>query len=397
MGGSTSQQRASQAGDPHSELLDWVIVGGGPHGVCAGRALVALGGMLRIVEPSGELLSRWNARAAEVDMTSMRSPASDHLDDAPVSLHHFLHRPEHADVATLAGVYRRPTLAAFQRHSQDVVDRHGLGQLVTRGRVDGIQPDGDHLLVEGEGVQLRSRRVLIATGSNTARVPAWAQRLRSEGAPVGHVFDGDAGWDHDLIGGGISAVQRALMVHRKSGKPVRIWTRSPIRVADFAFDKDWSKHRFAARWAELSEQDRLDFLGRYGIGGSVPGGLEKRLRAAVRRGSIVLKEEIPEVTWEASRRRLVLRGDSETFESEGITLVTGLEPERISGWLQDTADRLDLPTAQGLPRLSGDMHWGRGIHISGPLARLRLGPMASQIVGARWATSKLPGVRMQPV
>ena len=157
-----SQENAGHTEQPPGALLDWVIVGGGPHGVCAARALVALGQKLRIVEPSGELLHRWSARAGEVDMTSMRSPASDHLDDAPVSLHHFLHRPEHADVATLAGVYQRPTLGAFQRHSQDVIDRHGLGQLLVRGRVHGIHANGDHLLVEGEGVELRAQRVLVA-------------------------------------------------------------------------------------------------------------------------------------------------------------------------------------------------------------------------------------------
>ena len=40
---------------------------------------------------------------------------------------------------------------------------------------------------------------------------------------------------------------------------------------------------------------------------------------------------------------------------------------------------------------------GGGLHRSGPLTRLRLGPMASNIVGGRWATSRLPGARMQAV
>ena len=66
-------------------------------------------------------------------------------------------------------------------------------------------------------------------------------------------------------------------------------------------------------------------------------------------------------------------------------------------WLGATAQRLGLPVVQGLPRLDADMQWGQGIHVCGPLARLRLGPMAPNLVGARWAVSRLPGVRMQPV
>ncbi|MEO0650544.1 MAG: hypothetical protein AAFZ65_07700 [Planctomycetota bacterium] len=66
----------------------------------------------------------------------------------------------------------------------------------------------------------------------------------------------------------------------------------------------------------------------------------------------------------------------------------------LPDWLQVAAEGHGLPTVAGLPRLDGEMHWGAGIHFSGPLARL--GPLASNIVGARWAASLLPGVRMQP-
>ncbi len=84
------------------------------------------------------------------------------------------------------------------------------------------------------------------------------------------------------------------------------------------------------------------------------------------------------------------------MESSALTLATGIEPERVGGWLRTAADRLALPVRANLPRLQPDMHWGRGVYVCGPLARSRLGPMASNLIGARWAASLLPGVDMQP-
>ncbi len=330
-------------------------------------------------------------------MTSMRSPVSHHLGEDPSSLHHFLHRPEHKDVASLAGIFRRPTYEAFLRHSQDVIDRHGLEDSMVCGRVGSVKPEGQHLLVQGEGVELRTRRLLIATGSNVPRVPAWARKLQKDGAPIRHLFGSNGGWERDLLGGGISAVQRALMVHRETKKPVRIWMRRPIQVADFDYDWTWGKHKFQARWSKKTEHEKLEFLDRYMSRGSVPEGLAARLRRSVRRGSIIVELGTPTVEWDAKSERLILRGERQPVESSGLALVTGLERESVSGWVKTTADQLGLPTAGGLPRLDEQMHWGRGVYVSGPLARLRLGPTSTNIVGGRWAAAKLPGVRMQPV
>lgn len=383
--------------DTASDLHDWVIVGGGPHGVCAGQALQTHGASIRIIDPSGRLLDRWGSRAGAVGMTWMRSPVGHHLDAQPGSLHQFLHRRENAEIAELAGTFRRPRYDAFLRHSRALVARHRLDEALIRGRVDSIRTERGHLLVQGEGVEVAARRVLIATGSNVPRMPSWARQLQREGAPIHHTFGPCSRLDHDVVGGGISAVQRALMVHRSTGQAVRLWMRRPVRVADFDVDRSWVKHHFVGRWSDLQVPARLAFLDRHAVGGSVPSGLAARLARAVRRGSIELRHEVPAVEWDAAQGHLLLRGVGRTVESSGLTLATGLRRETVSGWLRSSAERLGLPVINGIPRLSEDMHWGRGVHVCGPLARLRLGPMATNIVGARWAASKLPSVRMQPV
>lgn len=379
----------------HSDLHDWIVVGGGPHGVCASRALRARGLSVRIVDPSGQLLERWEERAKSVAMSWMRSPVSHHLDDKPNSLHHFVHRPTNADVANLSGIFRLPTHAAFLRHSREVIEQHNLDAYVVPGRVESIARKTDHLVLHGKNLELRGRRVLIATGSNSRRTPDWAQRLHTEGAPVQHVFERGAPLQQDLLGGGISAIQRALMALQADLQPVRLWLRSPIEVSEFDYDRQWAKHLFLSKWGRLGEPERLDFLRRNPTRGSVTPILSERLQRAVRQGKIELEHRVPSVEWSPGDGRVILRTGERTVESTGLTLMTGFAPELVSGWLGRTAEELGLPLINGLPRLDQDMHWGHGIHVSGPLARLRLGPMAANLIGARWATSLLPPIRMQ--
>ncbi len=377
-------------------ILDWVVVGGGPHGVCAARALQAAGTELRIIDPSGELLHRWSARARAVAMTWMRSPVSHHLDHHPTELHHFLHHRDNSDVASLTRPFLRPTHAAFLRHTRHIIARDRLRDAVLPGRVASVRHDGCCLVIEGEGLLLRARRVLLATGSNRMRIPGWARRLREEGAVANHVFEAGEALAVDIVGGGISAVQRALEVWRRTRQSVRLWARRPIAVAEFDNDQSLTQARFLGRWSRFDDAQRLAFLGRHAARGSVPPGLWARLSTAIRRGHVRLHQGAFRVERSSASRRLILTGAGGAVESSGLALATGLEPEQVDGWLQTSADRLGLPVRASLPRLQADMHWGRGVYVCGPLARLRLGPMASNLVGARWAASLLPGVKMQP-
>ncbi len=377
-------------------VLDWVVVGGGPHGVCAARALRAAGAELRVVDPSGELLHRWSTRAQAVSMTWMRSSVGHHLDHHPTDLHHFLHRRDNADVATLARPYLRPTHAAFLRHARHVMARDRLHDAVLQGRVESLRDDGDSLVVEGSGLLLRARRVLLATGSNQLKIPAWARRLRREGAAVDHVFEPGGALASEIVGGGISAVQRALEVWRRSKRTVGLWVRRPLQIADFDNEQSLTRARFLAWWCRLEEPKRHAFLERHAARGSVPPGLWTRLKRAVRRGRVRLHQGEPRVERARGDQRLILTGAGGRVESSGLTLATGFEPEQISGWLRAVTEQLELPERTGLPALQRDMHWGRGVYVCGPLARLRLGPMASNLIGARWAASLLPGVEMQP-
>jgi len=51
---------------------------------------------------------------------------------------------------------------------------------------------------------------------------------------------------------------------------------------------------------------------------------------------------------------------------------------------------LGLPCAPcGFPRVDGRLHWRHGIHVTGPLAELVVGPVSRNIIGARLASERL--------
>ena len=73
--------------------LDWVIIGGGIHGVHIAARLLGEAEVspekLRIVDPAEQLLARWKSHTTTTGMSHLRSPAVHHLDLDPWSLQRF--------------------------------------------------------------------------------------------------------------------------------------------------------------------------------------------------------------------------------------------------------------------------------------------------------------------
>lgn len=73
--------------------FDWLVVGGGIHGVHVAARLIAEAGVppdrLGIVDPGERLLARWRACTTVTGMTHLRSPSVHHLDLDPHALQLF--------------------------------------------------------------------------------------------------------------------------------------------------------------------------------------------------------------------------------------------------------------------------------------------------------------------
>ena len=89
----SSRRDGACARGPSSSSVDWLIVGGGIHGVHVAARLIGEGGLdasqVRILDPGEDLLERWCRCTEATGMSHLRSPGVHHLDLEPFSLVHF--------------------------------------------------------------------------------------------------------------------------------------------------------------------------------------------------------------------------------------------------------------------------------------------------------------------
>ncbi|MEM7585021.1 MAG: FAD/NAD(P)-binding protein, partial [Acidobacteriota bacterium] len=110
--------------------LDWLIIGGGIHGVHIAARLLGEAGIspnrLRIVDPEDRLLARWRSCTATTGMRYLRSPSVHHLDLKPWSLERFAGRRKSRGRELFASPFYRPALTLFNEHCDQVVQTFGL-------------------------------------------------------------------------------------------------------------------------------------------------------------------------------------------------------------------------------------------------------------------------------
>ncbi|OYT70905.1 MAG: hypothetical protein CFK52_09785, partial [Chloracidobacterium sp. CP2_5A] len=106
-------------------MLDWLIIGGGLHGVHAALALTrradAPADRLRILDPQPRLLGRWTQCTQNVGMTFLRSPLVHHIGLGAFDLLAFSRTPEGRPLAAFTAPYDRPGYALFQAHCQRLI------------------------------------------------------------------------------------------------------------------------------------------------------------------------------------------------------------------------------------------------------------------------------------
>ena len=380
--------------------LDWLVIGGGLHGVHVAARLIAEGGVaadrLRLLDPAPALLERWRSCTAVTGMRHLRSPSVHHLDLHPFALQRFAGERKYRASGLFAAPYERPSLELFNAHCDEVIDRFGLGALHLRDRAAEILPGpGGVRVTTAGGAALEAARVVLALGaSEQPSWPAWAPRGLAQ---VQHIFTlGPGGWPAApgeavaVVGGGISAVQVALRL-RAEGQAVHLICRHELREHQFDSDPGWLGPRFMAGFARERDWGRRRALiqaARHR--GSVPADLLGDLRRAVGEGLDLRRAGVEGLEQRGERLELRLQGGAR-LEVDRVLLATGASPQRPGGALIDgLVTAASLPCAAcGYPILDAALRWHPRVHVTGPLAELELGPTARNIAGARRAADRL--------
>lgn len=387
-----------------SEILDWLIVGGGVHGTHASRRLLHAGvapDRLRVLDPHEEPLARWHACVHNTGMTFLRSPIAHHIDIGPADLHHFA-ETEVPD-ARYARPYHRPSVALFRRHLAAVVERNALRDLRVQGKALRLRCEHTHVRVETDQGALRARRVALALGAGDAPLwPAWARALRIVLPIVDHVFDPDferpnvPPWRHvAVIGGGITAAQTAIALARAKPGAVTLLSRHTPRVEQFDSDICWIGERCLRGFRRSDDPDfRRSIIRRARNRGSMPHDVLKQLRNAERRGQLLVRRgEV--VRWDVDPLGqgvlLHIGGAQVPLAVDRVLLATGFDQGRPGGeFIADAIDAHGLRCAGcGYPVVDPLLRWHPRVHVMGPLADLEIGPVARNIIGARLAATRL--------
>lgn len=386
-----------------SVMLEWLIIGGGIHGVHIAARLLGDSGVaperLRIVDPSNRLLARWRSFTETTGMTHLRSPGVHHLDLAPYSLLHFAgkgKKRKKRKTGLFAAPYDRPALTLFNAHCDRVVETFGLTNLHIRDRATRCS-----VACEGVGVQLSSGREIAAQNLvlaiGASEQPAWSGWASRSHARVHHVFEsGFDGWPSSnetvaVIGGGISASQVALRLVGE-GHRVHLVSRHALRQHQFDSDPGWLGPKLMAHFRRERDFDRRrKLIAEARHKGSVPPDIRRALRRAIGRDLLTWHEgEVEE--FDAGRDGLLLRLTTrEKIKAERVLLATGFASKRPGGPMVDAlVASASLPCARcGYPIVDSALRWHPRIHVSGPLAELELGPASRNIAGARRAGDRL--------
>ena len=376
--------------------LDYLIVGGGIHGVHIAARLIGEGGVearrIRILDPAPTLLARWRACTARTGMTYLRSPSVHHLDLHPWSLQRFAGERSTRRAGLFTPPYDRPSLKLFDAHCDVVVDRYGIAPLHVQARAARCSLVEGGVRVETEaGARYDARKLVLAIGASEQ--PCWPDWAPEQSARIKHIFapggtlTADSKEQIAIIGGGISAGQIALRL-ASEGYRVHLVSRHALREHQFDSDPGWLGPKFMRGFnLEPALERRREMITRARHRGSVPADVQRPLRLMIEQGRVMHYErEIASARERSDGVELVFT-DNTRQQVDRVILATGFSTARPGGQMIDALIKsASLPLAPcGYPVVDEMCRWHPDIYVTGPLAELALGPASRNIAGARRA------------
>ncbi len=486
----STTSNAIQSGSEDCSHYKWVIVGGGIHGVSIASRLIGSSGIstdqLLVVDEHPCLLHSWKERTSATGMKFLRSSSGFHLDVPAEGLRDFAgeygttkpsssKRPSKKAArkaknqrnkgSNPRGVfvgsdYQRPALELFNDHCDLVVNKYGLDDSFFRGRVEAIVGNdrnnkanvmirnGTKDAPKAVTTIVSADNIIFAVGNDDPLYPEWVNHIVSKDSTGNHGIshlleisndDTTANEDPDynpskqarvvaIIGGGISAVHKALQLTSgdESNTKVHIISRHQVREQQFDTHQDWmmtdelaklSLEKGGKGWTDRLTQfratealvERREVIKRERVPGTVPtymtrakGGLDEKISQNKIHWHVAEVNSASCIEESSSGRYQLELSDNFTISVDEIVLATGLG-KRPPGHsiIHPLAQEANLPLSPcGYPLVDETLEWkqpmdaskslsGTKIFVSGGLAELELGPSARNIAGARMAAERI--------
>ena len=387
-------------------MLDWLIIGGGIHGTHLSNVLIHQCGVPRdrlvVLDPFDEPMARWRHCTDNTGMTHLRSPVVHHVGLEPMDLLHFSKTGPGRGLPGFRPPYDRPSLQLFEAHCSHICDHGDLRSLRRKGYASHLARHGSTgFQVDTDQGLLKAHRVVLATGTGQALSwPGWAKSLRDNGANIWHLFDMDFtvdvlrdAQDVIVVGLGISAAQLATRLASKHKSPIQVVGRHELRVHQFDSEPCWLGPRCQAPFRKINDfEKRRQTIEEARHRSSIPPATARRFQQRVQWGQIAVTSGSVESSQLRSEHCIELQmSDGTHITGDALVLATGFDPPRPDqSWLADAIEELDLACANcGFPIVDEALQWTSGLHVSGPLAELELGPAAPNIAGARMTSRRL--------
>ena len=398
-------------------MLDWLVIGGGPHGVHAVARLLGEAGVaregLRILDDEVDLLARWRRTTRNTGMRFLRSPAVHHLDLSSASLQRFVKVGKGRRIAhPFTRPYSRPALELFDRHCDDVLEKFEMRDLHVRGRANALTLEGDRVRVDFEGADdadsLEAKQIILALGA--PREPAWPDwakavavdaEAKGLASKVGHIFDPGFDLDDDpddeaiaVVGGGISGAQVAIRLAR-AGRRIFLISRHSLRIHQFDSDPGWQGPKYMAGYSRVEDpSERRRRIREARHRGSIPPDVHAALRCAQADGRVEHLEGVKVASAFVSENRVALDLGAREVEVDRLLLATGFPGHRPGeGWLDEAIAAYDLPCAEcGYPLVDHGLRWHPRVLVTGALAELEIGPVSRNLSGAMRAGERIVSV-----
>jgi cation diffusion facilitator CzcD-associated flavoprotein CzcO len=355
-----------------------LVVGSGPHALTAAAYLLTvdpwLSGRLAVADPRPWLAS-WHGHFTRLQLDRLRSACVHHPDPRPYAL---------LDVATAAGREGElhgpagsPSTALFADFCHELVARHDLEAARLPATVTALHPrdDGDVDVRLGAD-RLRARRVVLASNPVRPCAPALAAR-HSDTVCLDEVR---AGQRVVVVGGALTAAHLALRASER-GAQVHLVARAPLREQAMDVDAVWLGHALPAFAGDSPEQRASQV--REARRGTVPPEVLHRLQAEPR-----VAVHIGQVGCAGAEG--VRLHDGRRVPGEHVWLATGhVLDVRADPLTAGLLEQVPVRVVDGLPVLTDELSWaGTGVHLTGGLAALGVGPAARKLAGARMAAER---------